>query len=82
MTIPKYADPETRHNVDGAWPQTQLARCEAQEGCEHVGFCDLAVTMSRRTTSVARLNAEALIWLSAGIAMIAFVAAILGHIGN
>jgi len=38
--------------------------------------------MSRRTTTVLRLNAEALTWLFAGFAMIALVAAILGQIGR
>ena len=39
-------------------------------------------SMSRRTTTVLRLNAEALTWLVAGFAMIALVAAILGQIGD
>jgi len=38
--------------------------------------------MSRQTTTVVRLNAEAVAWLLAGFAMIALVAAILGQIGN
>ena len=44
ISVAKYANPKIYRRRGRARSQTQLARCEAEEGCGHVGFRDLAAS--------------------------------------